>query len=126
MFTQEKSCAVCLRLSRKQNAHEQRHTVRGCVENAAQIPRTIQPVSIVHLSGLCRISDFCFGTQAEGLDAEADAEVDKVIAEITEGVLEGAVDAPTAVPEPAAVAAPAAAAEEEEKANAMKARLESL
>ncbi|CAM9260748.1 unnamed protein product [Ectocarpus fasciculatus] len=65
-------------------------------------------------------------TDAEGLDAQADAEVDKVIAEITEGVLEGAVDAPTAVPEPAAVAAPAAAAEEEEKANAMKARLESL
>ncbi|CAN0221532.1 unnamed protein product, partial [Ectocarpus sp. 13 AM-2016] len=38
-------------------------------------------------------------TDAEGLDAQADAEVDKVIAEITEGVLEGAVDAPTAVPE---------------------------
>lgn len=67
--------------------------------------------------------------QAEGLDAQADMEVDKVISELTEGLLEGAADAPTAVPEAAeAAAAPAAAAdpEEEEKTNAMKARLESL
>lgn len=64
--------------------------------------------------------------QAEGLDAQADTEVDKVIAELTDGLLEGAVDAPTAVPEAAEAAAAPADPEEEEKTNAMKARLESL
>ncbi|CAM9509491.1 unnamed protein product [Scytosiphon promiscuus] len=64
-------------------------------------------------------------TDAEGLDDQADMEVDKVIAELTDGLLEGAADAPTAVPE-AAEAAAAPAAANEEKTNAMKARLESL
>lgn len=66
--------------------------------------------------------------QAEGLDAQADTEVDKVIAELTDGLLEGAADAPTAVPEAAAAEAAAAPVdlEEDEKTNAMKARLESL
>lgn len=68
--------------------------------------------------------------QADGLDAQVDKEVDSVIAELTAGLLEGAADAPTAVPEPAA---PEAAAAEEAKGKedheglrAMKARLESL
>ncbi len=51
--------------------------------------------------------------------------MDKVISELTEGMLEGAVDAPTAVPE-AAAAAPAVAEADEAQTNAMKARVESL
>lgn len=62
-----------------------------------------------------------------------DKEVESVIAELTAGLLEGAVDAPTAVPEaaaqPEAAAASAAEVKEEEESEglqAMKARLESL
>lgn len=54
-------------------------------------------------------------------------EVDKVITELTEGLLEGAEDAPTAVPEPAqAEAAPAEEEKDSEGLREMAARLESL
>ena len=60
-----------------------------------------------------------------------DKEVDAVIAELTEGRLEGAIDAPTAVPEPVEQPEVPAVEAEEEKAEqeglqAMQARLESL
>lgn len=70
--------------------------------------------------------------QADGLESEADKQVDAVIAELTAGLLEGAVDAPSAVPEveaPEAAAMPEGEAKETEYGEglrAMKARLESL
>jgi hypothetical protein len=86
------------------------------------------------------VSDDACTTQSEGTEEEADAEIDKVVAEITAGMLSGAVDAPTAKPQQQqqqeAAAAAAAAEQQGEQAeepeedrremHAMKARLESL
>jgi hypothetical protein len=77
-------------------------------------------------------------TQSEGTEEEADAEIDKVVAEITAGMLSGAVDAPTAKPQQQQQQEAAAAAAEQQgeqaeepeadhrEMHAMKARLESL
>lgn len=64
--------------------------------------------------------------QAEGLESEVEKEVDGVIAELTAGLLEGAVDAPENVPEPEAQQVEVEEKEEPEAIRAMQARLESL
>eukprot|EP00953_Heterococcus_sp_UTEX-ZZ885_P005089 3213-Heterococcus_DN1.PRE.3 len=87
---------------------------------------------------LCTVYDCACTAQSEGTEEEADAEIDKVVAEITAGMLSGAVDTPTAKPQQQQQQEAAAAAAEQQgeqaeepeadhrEMHAMKARLESL